>query len=200
MTQEKIDAIFASKTYQHVDVLFVTSDDHVFALPEQAMMHVPDLEDKAIHSWFRTQEGKLRMMVDSQSLLERMITVTDYVKQFKFKHVKAPAYEAYVAQCDSYNMTPVTKESYDFVVKNVYRDDKSFSRMFSSDKEEIHIETADGHQIVMAKLVTKYPLAKLFFYNDMLIMTCNTNIELMRGDIYKMYYHVLGPKPQAKIA
>ena len=152
MTQENINKIFESDRFKHIDVLFVTSDDCVFALPEQAMAHSTSLADKQVQSWFRVQEAQLRIMAEPQSLLERMIIVTDYVKQHKFRHIPAASYEAYKAHCDKFNTQPVERESYDFVVKNVYKK-TNILNMRRDDMEDIHMETADGHKILKANLV-----------------------------------------------
>lgn len=77
----------------------------------------------------------------------------------------------------------VNEKDWDFIVENVYNV-KGDSSLF----QQVRLESGD---VVDAMFIKDYDFTKLFFYDDKMLMTCETNIELMRADVERMFAAVM---------
>jgi hypothetical protein len=191
MTQELIDQIFDTVIEHRVDVIYVTSNDKVFFTEVEAKKLAETLEDKTVTPWTYSVEKKIRE-ISKETPLEAFVAMVDLLKFLRLKKMPPIAYKQYVGWAAE-NKYPIADESaYVFGSKNVTMET---DRRKPAKIEKIFLQSG---RIVEAELIKSYPNTRLFFYDDMLIMTCPTHFELVRGDVYRLFGMLLGKKPQIK--
>jgi hypothetical protein len=183
--RDKINAIFNTEEGKLVDIVYTTSDEQHFFEFGKAIEHAAILENKAVITHYK--DTAIREYAKSTPLQD-MIVLVDYLKRVRLRRMQMPSYQDYKDACLRGDFKPVDEGAYNFSAKNIF-----YPQRPAGDYEDIF--TYD-HGIISAKLVRNYKYTRLFLYEkeDILFMTCPTNIELMEYDIYNLFKDIMEPK------
>jgi len=182
--EQQVADRFKASDGKYVDVLYVTSDGKICINMAEASDHIKGLPDKKVTPFYR--DTAIRTIAKGNSRLQKVITATDFCKQFLAMRKPSPSYDDYVTFLGS---EAIPREVFEFVRKNVYRAGKA---MYTGEKDKIYMWDKG---IVDVLFLRRYPEGQIFMYGDTLVLTCPTNTELVSGTFQRIFSPTLGKEP-----